>query len=114
MRRAVLALPAVELRHGVTVEGLVTAQPATPGEAPTVSGVTLSDGTDLPADLVVAAVGRRSAVPRWLEAIDVTLDETHEDTGIVYLSRFYRLADVVPVDAGIIVKALQLRRRTRS
>ena len=43
-------------------------------------------------DLTVVAAGRRSALPDWLEAIgvDVPADE-EEDTGIVYLSRFYRL-----------------------
>jgi 2-polyprenyl-6-methoxyphenol hydroxylase-like FAD-dependent oxidoreductase len=93
LRRAVLALPGVDLHHGDAVEGLATTSAAGPGRPPTVGGVVLSDGTELTADLVVAAVGRRSAVPRWLDAIGVNLDETHEDTGIVYLSRFYRLAD---------------------
>ena len=43
--------------------------------------------------MVVAALGRRSAVPAWLAELDVHPDEQVEDTGIIYLSRFYRLHD---------------------
>ncbi len=63
-------------------------------------GVRLDDGTELDAELVVAANGRRSAVADWLAEIGARpVTETVEDTGIVYASRFYRLlpgADVPP------------------
>jgi 2-polyprenyl-6-methoxyphenol hydroxylase-like FAD-dependent oxidoreductase len=90
LRRCVLASPGVELHHGATVEGL---RSRPDGPKPHVTGVVLGDGTALDADLVVGAVGRRSAIPRWLGAIGVEVDEVDEDTGIVYLSRFYRLAE---------------------
>ena len=65
-----------------------------------VTGVRLDDGTELAADLVVAANGRRSAVADWLAEIGARpVSETVEDTGIVYASRFYRLlpdAEVPP------------------
>lgn len=88
LRRAALAEGNVELRTGVAVDGLL----AEPGEPPTVTGVQLADGPPLPADLVVVASGRRSALPEWLAAIGASpVPEEIEDTGIVYLSRFYRL-----------------------
>jgi 2-polyprenyl-6-methoxyphenol hydroxylase-like FAD-dependent oxidoreductase len=78
----------VSFEVGRAVVGLV-ADESTP---PVVSGVRLDDGTVIQSDLTVVAAGRRSALPDWLEAIgvDVPADE-EEDTGIVYLSRFYRL-----------------------
>ncbi len=72
---------------------------------PTVTGVRLSDGSTLAADLVVAAGGRRSVVPEWLAEIGAAeVTETVEDTGIVYLSRFYKLRPgaEVPPRAGAI------------
>ena len=70
------------------------------GLAPVVSGVRLDDGTELAADVVVAANGRRSSVTEWLAEIGAReVTETVEDTGIVYASRFYRLlpdADLPP------------------
>jgi 2-polyprenyl-6-methoxyphenol hydroxylase-like FAD-dependent oxidoreductase len=119
LRRAALTEPNVRIRTGVAATGLLTAPPhpnsgrirsqddrsvpdfgVVGGEAvtsatsvaPTVSGVRLDDGTELSADLVVAANGRRSAVADWLAEIGARdLVETVEDTGIVYASRFYRL-----------------------
>ena len=56
------------------------------------TGVRLDDGTELAADLVVAANGRRSNVSEWLAEIGAgPVTETVDDTGIVYASRFYRL-----------------------
>lgn len=120
LRRAALDEPNVTIRTGVAVTALLAEHPTSPphpadptdptdpenarwtstsgqiraqfGDIPTVTGVRLDDGTELAADLVVAANGRRSAVAEWLAEIggrEVT--ETVEDTGIVYASRFYRL-----------------------
>lgn len=92
LRRSAMAEGAVELRTGVGVVGLVA--PETDGTVPTVTGVALDDGTELAADLVVAANGRRATIVDWLAGIGVRdVSETVEDTGIVYLSRFYRLRD---------------------
>ncbi|HEY5153343.1 MAG TPA: FAD-dependent oxidoreductase [Acidimicrobiales bacterium] len=95
LRRTVLAAEGVTLLDGVTVDGLATSDDRADGEVPRVTGVHVAraDGQveTLPADVVVGAVGRRSGVPRWLAGIGVELPSTEEDTGIVYLSRFYRL-----------------------
>jgi 2-polyprenyl-6-methoxyphenol hydroxylase-like FAD-dependent oxidoreductase len=90
LRRIVLDLEAVTLLHGTSVERLA----ATHDDLrPTVTGVVTADGTTIDADVVVAALGRRSAVPRWFGDLGVDLVVDEEDTGIVYLSRFYRLHD---------------------
>ena len=77
-------------------ESLVATQ-AADGAPPTVTGVVVTakgrPTRTLEADLVVAAVGRRSAVPRLLSHIGVDPVSRSEDTGIIYLSRFYRLLD---------------------
>ena len=122
LRRAALAEANVTIRTGLAAVGLLASEPdaATPnpnpklvakrapgdriatsfGVGPTVTGVRLDDGSELLADLVVAANGRRSAVADWLAEIGARpVTETVEDTGIVYASRFYRLlpdAEVPP------------------
>lgn len=90
LRRTVLENPAVDIRTGVGVAGLL----ADDGDVPQVTGLALEDGSTIEADLVVAANGRRSAAPDWLRAIGASMpDDEIEDTGIVYYSRFYRLHD---------------------
>jgi 2-polyprenyl-6-methoxyphenol hydroxylase-like FAD-dependent oxidoreductase len=126
LRRAALAEANVTIRTGVAAVGLLSTEPLAPNrknpaavalsatparqiggvvpepneEIPVVTGVRLDDGTELDADLVVAANGRRSAVADWLADIGARpVAETVEDTGIVYASRFYRLlpdAEVPP------------------
>jgi flavin-dependent dehydrogenase len=81
----VLATAGVSLLDGRSVEGLV-------GADAHVRGVRV-DGTPVEADMVVAANGRRGDVPAWLAEVGAACDETVEDTGIVYLSRFYRLRE---------------------
>ncbi len=89
LRESVLARPDVELREGVTVSGLVAAQN---GGRPRVAGVRLADGTEIPAALVVDALGRRSPVAGWLPALGAAAArDRSEDTGIFYYTRFYRL-----------------------
>jgi 2-polyprenyl-6-methoxyphenol hydroxylase-like FAD-dependent oxidoreductase len=61
---------------------------------PHVTGVRLDDNSTLDSDLVVVAVGRRSALPDWLAELDAAPpDDVVDDTGIVYFSRFYRLRE---------------------
>ena len=102
LRRAVLRSPAVTIRTGVGVEGFVTSPDDTSPDdtspdgstrrPPRIDGVRLSSAEVLTADLVVVASGRRGDLGSWLGAIGVdSMLETTEDTGIVYLSRFYRL-----------------------
>ena len=108
LRRAVLAEGGVDLRIGVAVVGLMsssTARSPSGTDRPIVSGVVLSDGSELAADLVVAASGRRSVVPEWLEAIgSAAVVEEAEDTGIVYFSRFYALRNgyEYPTASGLV------------
>jgi 2-polyprenyl-6-methoxyphenol hydroxylase-like FAD-dependent oxidoreductase len=91
LRRAVMAEPGVEFGSGVSVEGLLAA--GEPGR-PRVTGVRLAGGSTVEADLVVAGGGRRSSLPEWLAELGAPpVAEQVDDTGIVYLSRFYRLRD---------------------
>lgn len=108
LRRAVAAEPGVEVVTGVGVSGLSVApgdegdtgpgergreDGAGPGGVPRVDGVVLEDGSTVPADIVVAATGRRGPVGAWLGAIGVDMPETIRESGLMYLSRWYRLPD---------------------
>lgn len=88
LRRAVTAEAGVTWRGGATVDGLVA-------DGTDVTGVRLADGETVSADLVVVSGGRHSPVMSWLAELggDVAPTEAETDAGIVYLSRFYRLAD---------------------
>lgn len=99
LRRAVEAEPGVELRCGTQVTGLAV----TGTETPTVTGVHHGDAGDvLEAELTVVATGHRSAMATWLDEYGIELPCTEEETGIVYLSRFYRLHEGVerPTSTG--------------
>jgi 2-polyprenyl-6-methoxyphenol hydroxylase-like FAD-dependent oxidoreductase len=103
LRRIVAGSELVTLRDGTSVDGLVAdAGEAEGGQRPHVRGVRLDTGEVIEADLVVAATGRRTGGPSWLAELGVTPETITEDTGIVYLSRFYRLLDGVipPVQQG--------------
>jgi 2-polyprenyl-6-methoxyphenol hydroxylase-like FAD-dependent oxidoreductase len=91
LRRAVLAEPLVEVRTGTGVQGLVPGEPV--GGVPSVAGVRLDGGTELAADAVVLATGRRGAVPGWLADLGVDVEETVRESGLVYLTRWYRLPE---------------------
>jgi 2-polyprenyl-6-methoxyphenol hydroxylase-like FAD-dependent oxidoreductase len=100
LRRTVLAAPHVSLLDGVVVNGLIGGDGSVRGVDASVDG----ESTVFEADLVVAANGRRGDVPAWLDGVGVAVDETVEDTGIIYLSRFYRLrdgAEVPPAEGAI-------------
>ena len=90
LRRAALAEPGVTIRTDVEVEGL-TAEPATSGGPPTVTGAVLVGGEVVGADAVVAAMGRRSPVPAWLSGHGVEIAESINPSGLMYLTRWYRL-----------------------
>src|SRR3954452_19762795 len=65
LRTAAVAEPGVEVRTGVGVASLLATNSASDrgSGVPTVTGVTLEDGTTVEADMVVASTGRRGAVP---------------------------------------------------
>jgi 2-polyprenyl-6-methoxyphenol hydroxylase-like FAD-dependent oxidoreductase len=63
LRRAALDEPDVRVMSGATATGYV----ADAGDPPRVTGVLTTDGP-IRADLVIDAMGRRSASPAWIEA----------------------------------------------
>lgn len=87
IRRYVEALPGVDIRTECFVEGLETS-----GNSPLrVTGVRLSGGETVPADLVVDAGGRTSSATEQLADLGAPIAETAEDAGILYFTRHYRL-----------------------
>jgi 2-polyprenyl-6-methoxyphenol hydroxylase-like FAD-dependent oxidoreductase len=87
LRGAVLREPAITVRSGVQVAGL----DGTIGDVPRVTGVRTSDGP-VHADLVVDAMGRRSPVPDWIEALGGRpMSEASSDCGVIYYTRYYRV-----------------------
>jgi 2-polyprenyl-6-methoxyphenol hydroxylase-like FAD-dependent oxidoreductase len=89
LRRAAAHTDRVDLRDGTIVTGLVTDGG---NGVPRVIGVSTDHG-DVDADVVLDATGRPSKLPEMLRAIGVRIDEKKSPSGIVYLSRFYRLRD---------------------
>ena len=99
LRKAALAAPGVALLDGVAVDGLTATDD--PSGLRRATGVHLADGRTIAGDLVVLAGGRRGDVPAWFEAIGAArVEEDDEDTGIVYWSRFYKLAGDAPATEG--------------
>lgn len=88
LRKAVMAQPGVELRTAAGVAGLMSSGTSAAG-VPVVTGVRLDDGTEIPADVVVASTGRRGDVPGWLGPIGVPVPETVHESGLMYLTRWY-------------------------
>ncbi|MDQ1662428.1 MAG: hypothetical protein QOJ68_2408 [Blastococcus sp.] len=86
---AATSTPGVCVRRGVHVAGLLVGAPAIPG-VPHVTGVRTDDGEQIPADLVVDAMGRRTPAEHWLTAIGArppTIES--EDCGFVYYTRYF-------------------------
>jgi flavin-dependent dehydrogenase len=87
------SMPNVEVRRGVAVEAVVTGA-AAEGGVPHVVGVRTASGEELRADLVVDALGRRSPLASWLEAVGARPPvEEREDCGFVYYGRYFRSSD---------------------
>ena len=77
----------IEVRRGVAVTGLTS-------RGAQVTGVRLANGEEFAADLVVDAMGRRSVLPDWLEAIGARRPfEEEEDCGFAYYTRYFRAVD---------------------
>lgn len=93
LRQAVVAEPLIEMRTDVRVTGVTGAtQPWSDGVV-VVDGVELDDGSHQPAGVVIASTGRRGAIPEWLGAHGVDVPETIVESGLMYLSRWYRLPE---------------------
>jgi 2-polyprenyl-6-methoxyphenol hydroxylase-like FAD-dependent oxidoreductase len=104
LRRAVLRAAHIRLLVGVRVRALaVTA--GDDGAPPRVAGVVLDDGADIAADAVIAATGPRSDLRQWLAPHGVDVPEVVAPTGVVYLSRFYRLLPGRALPGGIVLSA---------
>ena len=94
LRRAAAAEPAVELRAGVDVAGLLTAEDGTARAV----GVAIDGADPVRADLVVDALGRYRCPPGWPRRAAAPTD-----SGAVYYCRYYPLAaGVEHMEAGLL------------
>jgi 2-polyprenyl-6-methoxyphenol hydroxylase-like FAD-dependent oxidoreductase len=94
LRRAAAAEPAVEIRAGVRVTGLVTSG----NGAPRAAGVAVDDGDPVRGDVVVDALGRYRCPSGWPRA-----DGEPIDSGAIYYCRYFELAEGVEhLDAPIL------------
>ncbi|WP_345733263.1 NAD(P)/FAD-dependent oxidoreductase [Cryptosporangium minutisporangium] len=99
LRRAVLAERGVTLLSGLSAVGLTLDR----AEIPQVTGVRLTGGQNLRADLVVDAAGRRSPVPGWLAAAGAPVPVTDElPGGVTSHSRFYEVRNGRPRPTGVL------------
>jgi 2-polyprenyl-6-methoxyphenol hydroxylase-like FAD-dependent oxidoreductase len=91
LRCAAEAEPGLDIRTGVLVQDLVV---RVYDGIPHVIGVRTESGEELSADLVVDAMGRRSQLPRWLDAAGTRpVYEEAEDSGFIYYTRHFRARD---------------------
>jgi 2-polyprenyl-6-methoxyphenol hydroxylase-like FAD-dependent oxidoreductase len=84
LRRVAASEPAVELRSGVQVTGLIRGEDGS-GRA---LGVSTGDGEAVLGDVVVDAMGRYRCPPGWPRAAGEPTD-----SGAVYFCRYFRLVD---------------------
>lgn len=90
--------PGVTVHRGTAVAGLLIDEGGS-ASVPHINGVRLADGSDLLADLVIDATGRRTKLPEWLAAVGALSPMVEsEDSGFVYHTRYYRgSAQPVPI-----------------
>jgi 2-polyprenyl-6-methoxyphenol hydroxylase-like FAD-dependent oxidoreductase len=94
LRRAAAAEPAVEIRAGVKVAGLLTSE----NGAPRAAGVAVDDGDPVRGDVVVDALGRYRTPNGWPRAASEPIDSE-----ALYYCRYFELADGVEhLDAPIL------------
>jgi 2-polyprenyl-6-methoxyphenol hydroxylase-like FAD-dependent oxidoreductase len=94
LRRAAAAEPAVEIRAGVRVTGLLTSGNA----APRAVAVAVDDGDPVRGDVVVDALGRYRCPPGWPRAAGEPTD-----SGAIYYCRYFELAEGVEhLDAPVL------------
>jgi 2-polyprenyl-6-methoxyphenol hydroxylase-like FAD-dependent oxidoreductase len=92
LRQAALQQDHVRFRTGAGVAGLTSSRSGV------IDGVTLDTGDVVHGDLVIASTGRRSSVPDWLGAHGIEVPETVRESGLMYLTRWYRLPPDQEVD----------------
>ena len=95
LRRAVEAEPGVTTRPGLGVASLHGTRADASGPA-RVTGVVDDEGDVHRADTVIAATGRRGPLDRWFAELGAPLPETVHESGLMYLSRWYRFVDGAP------------------
>jgi 2-polyprenyl-6-methoxyphenol hydroxylase-like FAD-dependent oxidoreductase len=79
----------LEVRRGVAVAGLGVGASKLDG-VPHVDRARLATGEELPSDLVIDAMGRRSKLTEWLGEIDTKPPYVEsEDSGFAYYTRFF-------------------------
>jgi 2-polyprenyl-6-methoxyphenol hydroxylase-like FAD-dependent oxidoreductase len=89
--RAAEEQPGVDVRRGVAVSALESRRV---GGRLEVTGVRDESGRLLPADLVIDAMGRRSALPSLLaDAGGAPVHEETSDSGFLYYTRYFRAVD---------------------
>jgi 2-polyprenyl-6-methoxyphenol hydroxylase-like FAD-dependent oxidoreductase len=89
--RAAEREPGVEIRRGVAVDALLAKRM---DGTPHVTGVRTAGGEQIEGHLVVDAMGRRSQLPRLLEAVGAgPVHEEAEDSGFIYYTRYYRASN---------------------
>ncbi|HET6818319.1 MAG TPA: FAD-dependent oxidoreductase [Mycobacteriales bacterium] len=96
--------PGVEIRRGVAIDGVLTGSSVEDG-TPHIVGVRCADGSEVRADLVIDALGRRSPMGSWLSTVGARPPvEEREDCGFVYYGRYFRSTDgsVPPMIAGLL------------
>src|SRR5215211_2700150 len=94
LRQAAAAEPAVEIRTGVQVTGLIASE----NGAPRAVGVAVDEGDPVRGDVVVDALGRYRCPPGWPRAAGEPTD-----SGAIYYCRYFELAEGVEhLDAPIL------------
>src|SRR3954447_24550809 len=97
--------PRVDVRRGVKATGLLAATDMVDG-VPHVTGVRCADGSELRADLVIDAMGRRTPAAEWLQALGARPPEVQsEDSGFIYYTKFFAGATIPPYLAGPLMPA---------
>jgi 2-polyprenyl-6-methoxyphenol hydroxylase-like FAD-dependent oxidoreductase len=102
LARAAAKTADLEVRRGVAVAGLTTADG---NGVPHVTGVRTDSGDELAADLVIDAAGRRSSLPSMLTSIGARAPEEElEDSGFMYYVRHFRSLDgeMPPLMCGLL------------
>ena len=106
IRQRLQAIPSVDIQSHQNVVALL-------GDASTVRGVVLQDGTHIDADLVIDCSGRNTLVPRLLEQLGATPPERTElPVDIWYASQIFRAPDVGQDWLGMLIHSRPPQTRT--
>jgi 2-polyprenyl-6-methoxyphenol hydroxylase-like FAD-dependent oxidoreductase len=101
LRRHVEGLPGITILSPCQVRGLIARRQM---HGLVVEGVKIFHDERVQAVLagiVIDATGRMSRFPSWLRAQDIAVSESWSPGGVVYFSRYYRLADGAPEMAPV-------------